>query len=894
MDGVDDSYIWQRRIAHGIRYQKGEVPFPESVEIGLEFNAALERKEKLDQSLLTNGVMLEICQFAKTVTRSEKYFLFEMLEFNFDLGFDINNDSLCYAYAVRVHNKIKHLKEQIKLKPHRWKEKFQLPDPSVLSGSKADEVLGRYCPKWNKIADSSVLTDASNSQSADNHRAETTGVASNTYTVKKQGGIRLRQTQSANPFCTQLGVTLAVRPDQTPQQKLDPSLLTNGVMIELLDFSRVLCGKHTFIVYELVKQNFGYAFNKPQFRMYLNRVLERKYTCLTAEDKDAFRKELFKVPAEKKKWEYKGKKRKTPEADDQELETQSLASNKRETRRQRANISEELLQDGDLSYMCPVDFETEMESGVEAEPENVKTESCSSAAEGEISLLQDVKLEEEEVFISPVQPPNDGHKFYSSNTQTKHANPKPYWCLFSEGRCAETEKQSLWLRRAARAKQILTSSRVNDMFAHCRQIGLDFNVCSGTQRHMDHQLLTNWVMWEIFKFATALSRSVRSFLFEILFNNFSLTLQDEQHERNFLIYMMAKHKTLVNHPKSVNIEFLSKPFKFPEIYHMVDVTSSFQTQLEEPSEGQEDLGSSDSAKGTEQHPFCKKLGLDLWSTEERPLNQKLDLTVLTTGAVLEIFSFVRELCGEARNTVNDILEHNFDLDLQSAETEAAQVIQRWYTTQKSLMKKQSISPKINRWLNMVVPLNGRVQQSPESPAKIVVPDLDKEELDREPESFCGHAKSFDYQNCKEIGLDLDLGSKSETKTKLDLQVLTRGVLFELHHYVQQNCNRYVPALYEILEYNFDLSAHSHRKVELAWSIASQVLAMTGKQHRGGGYLNTVFELPYEASDFPKSPQVVCKEELKEDGFTEPDLNIDNDDIVFVRKLKPVDIEVEID
>lgn len=890
MDGIDESYIWERRIAHGIRYQRGAVPFPESVDIGLEFNAALERKEKLDQSLLTNSVMLEICQFAKTVTRSEKYFLFEMLEFNFDLGFDINNDSLCYIYAVRVHNRIKHLKEQIKMKPNRWKETFQLPDPSVLAGSKED-VSGRYCPKWNKIADSSVLTVSSkNCQSSDNHEAETTRVASNKYTAKQQGGIRLRKTQGANPFCAQLGVTLAIRPSHAPKQKLDPSLLTNGVMIEMLDFSRVLCGKHTYIVYELVKHNFGYAFNKPQFRMCLNRVIERKYTCLTAEDKDTFRKELFKIPAEKNKLEYKGKKRKTPHADNQELEAQILATNKRQTRKQQASKMEELKED-DLSYMCPVEFETEFQSGTEPEPENVKPESCLSGTEVEMNMLQDVKPEEEEVFISPMQPLNNGHKSSLSPTQAKDASQESYRCLFSEGRCAETSKQRLWLRRAARTKQILTSSRVNDMFAHCREIGLDFNFCS-PKRSLDLQLLSNWVMWEVFKFGTALLRSVRSFLFEILLNNFTLTLQDEQHERNFLVYMMAKHKNLVNHPKSQNLDFLCKPFKLPEIYHMVDVTSSFQTQQELQSQGQEGLDSSDSAKSEEaekeKHPFCKKLGLNLWSTKERPSDQKLDLTVLTTGAVLEIFSFVKELCGEARNTVNDILEHNFDLDLQSGETEAAQKIQRWYTTQKSLMKKQNMSPKINRWLNMIVPLNGNLQEIPHSPTEDGDPDLEGE-LD----GFGGFVKCFDYQNCKEIGLDLDPSSKSETKTKLDLQVLTRGVLFEVHQYVQQNYNRYVPALYEILEYNFDLSSQSHRKVEFAWSIASQVIAMTDKKRRKGDYLNKVFELPFEVSKFPESSQVVFKEE-PEDDFGEPDLNNDNDDVVFVRKLKPVDMEVEIE
>ncbi|KAG7215390.1 hypothetical protein INR49_022533, partial [Caranx melampygus] len=88
-----------------------------------------------------------------------------------------------------------------------------------------------------------------------------------------------------------------------------------------------------------------------------------------------------------------------------------------------------------------------------------------------------------------------------------------------------------------------------------------------------------------------------------------------------------------------------------------------------------------------------------------------------------------------------------------------------------------------------------------------------------------------------------------------------------------------------LEFNFDLSSQSHRKMEFAWSVASQVIAMAGKTGRKGGYLKTVFELPME---FAESTQVVCKEE-PEGCFGEPDLNAD-DDVMFVRKLRPVDIE----
>ncbi|KAM9333166.1 uncharacterized protein KZ484_018224 [Pholidichthys leucotaenia] len=117
MDSIDDYYIWQRRIVHGIRNKKCTVPFPECVRLGLEFNPCVERKEKLDSSLLTNAMVLEISHFAKVVKRSEKNFLFEMLAFNFDLGLDLDDDKLCHLYSRYVHNKIKVPKEILKASP---------------------------------------------------------------------------------------------------------------------------------------------------------------------------------------------------------------------------------------------------------------------------------------------------------------------------------------------------------------------------------------------------------------------------------------------------------------------------------------------------------------------------------------------------------------------------------------------------------------------------------------------------------------------------------------------------------------------------------------------------------------------------------------------------------
>lgn len=819
MDGVDECYVWERRILHGIRHQKA-APFPESVAIGLDFNAALERKEKLNPCLLTNGVMLELCDFTRTVTQSEKYFLFEVLDFNFDLGLD--NSTEFYEYATRVHGKIKHLKELMKLKPHRWVETFPLPDPGVL---RALELPRRYRPQRCGAVDVSVLT----SRNRPENQARD-GAASWNFILKRKGGFRLKRTGEVYPYCRTLGVSLNVRPNETPKQKLDPGLVTVGVMIELLDFSRAMCGTQTHMLGDLVRQNFGQELDKLQLRLQLNKLTEKRGACLTAEDRDAFRQQLFQV--QKKKRERRSKKRKD---DFQELEV--LSSKRRGTRL-------------DLSYMCPLDFEPDLQ-----------TESLSNVRQVDVS-------------VSSAQLQN--------LPETRSPKTLLTSCdLFSEDepeKTSETPRQKLWTRRAARSKEILRSSRVNDLFAHSRAVGLDFNVGSGRSQSLDLQRLTNWVVLEVLKFATALTKSSRSFLSDILGNNFSPSFQDHQRRRSLILHLMMKEKVLQNHPARQKQDFLSSPFQFPEVYHMVDVTSDFQTE-KGPESG---LSSAPNRQAhQDSYPFCQKLGLDLWSTEERPQSQKLDLTVLTTGAVLEVFHFTRQLCGSVRETVNDVLEHNFDLDLQNCASEASKVIQRWYGTQKILMKKQNMSPKVSRWLNRVVPLNG--QRGPESPAGQDHLDPGETQLGSEMDS-----KRSGYHFCAEIGLELEVGSRAGAKTKLDLQLLTRAVLFEMHRYVEENCPRYVPALYEILDYNFDLSSQNHRKVELAWSVASQVIGMVGKHGRRGGYLNTVFQLPIEA---PEPPGPVCKDE-PQDGFGEPHLH--DDDVVFVRKLKAVDIEVEIE
>ncbi|XP_030010686.1 uncharacterized protein LOC115433426 isoform X1 [Sphaeramia orbicularis] len=452
------------------------------------------------------------------------------------------------------------------------------------------------------------------------------------------------------------------------------------------------------------------------------------------------------------------------------------------------------------------------------------------------------------------------------------------------------------MRRAARTKQILMSSKVNDMYPRCRDIGLDFNIGSGRKQTLDLQLLTNSTLFEVNKFATAMTKSLGNFFLSLLENNFGLVFQDELHQRNFLFYMITKEKLLQNHSCRGKAEFLNKCIQFPEVYNMVDVTSDLQSGWSVQPEPDPAVPDENQQTDPKSYPYCSKIGINIWAVEPRPASEKLDLMVLTNGAVMEMISFVRELCGTAREIVNDILEHNFNINLQDCSTEASKAIQRWYLTQKHGMKKAIGSARISKWSDtLVIPstvpqlIPTKTEDGPED--LDTGPSVQAREVPvvngnthQEPEVVCS------YDVCQHIGLDLDIHSKPDVKEKLDLHVLTRAALFEIHHYVESNCNRYVPALYEILEYNFDLSSQNHQKVQFAWSIASQVLAMVGKNRRKGDYMKKVFELPFVSS---KASVVTCKEE-PDDSYSELHRNSDDNEVEFVQQLKPVDIEVEVE
>ncbi|XP_034755451.1 uncharacterized protein LOC117961135 isoform X3 [Etheostoma cragini] len=114
--------------------------------------------------------------------------------------------------------------------------------------------------------------------------------------------------------------------------------------------------------------------------------------------------------------------------------------------------------------------------------------------------------------------------------------------------------------------------------------------------------------------------------------------------------------------------------------------------------------------------------------------------------------------------------------------------------------------------------------------------------------------------CTEIGLDLDLSSKSEEKEKLDLKLLTRAAVCEIHKFATKKSGHYLPhTVYDILDYNFDLSSQNHRRWEFSIATSSKVKAMVRQRSKNRQRPNEVFKLPFVFAS--KASQFIFKKGL---------------------------------
>lgn len=841
MDYIDTNYAWQKRIQTVFKNHKSSAPFPYATELGVEFNPVFKRHDKISLELLTNGVIIDIDSFTKSVSKSAYLHLLDILDFNFDLGVDTDGP-LRTAYALKLYWSIKKFKKRFKTQPMLLQEKvldiFRLPDTSQ---AKTESFVQK--------SESEIPLDL---QLNYERKGDPLSI--------KKASRNVQLSMDYYPLCKSAGVAFVLRPSNAPAQKLNVTLLTVGMMLEMLDFARILSGSYFQMLKELISHNFGEVYEPCYLTTQVN-VLSGEMSSQPIELRESFCKEQFKFMLHKLKAE---KASKRPYNFDSEV---IFVPEKRlqEIPHSSANDPQQEEEMNEGSYMCPMEFEQDFSANTDTE--NDKSEELIVDIESEVSEFNPLKekLQRELAPRKMSQKPFYlGFKYMQCHKNTLE-NPFPeIFCKDTLPMDRKTVKQKEWTRRTDRIKYIFNKP-ILDMFTRCVEIGLDFNVGSGRKQNLDMNLLTNHTLFEVQRFSSYLNKSVTGILIGIIEKNFKVYFQDEAQERSFIANIIGKEKSLLNHSK--NDAHMTSPAVFPLGHNLFDVIRE-----QEASEQPDDKSGDDISN---EYPYCKSINLNLWSLDERPFSKKLDLSVATNGVLHEFISFARRMSSNTRELCNDVLEHNFDVDLQDPASEDSNGLTKWLFMNKSMIKKPYAWLKSTMWLIEVVSLKQYSQPN----LKPVISEI--------VEPIALKPQDFKYDICERIGLDLNVNRQASSKPKLNLNLLTRGVLFEVHNFVKTKCNRYVPALYEILDYNFDLSSQRHRRVELAWSIAAQVLSMVRKGERNEQYMQQVFELPFESTG-----EEVCKEESEEKDIGETEL--DGDEVVFVQKLIPVDIAIEIE
>ncbi|XP_049446363.1 uncharacterized protein LOC125897234 isoform X7 [Epinephelus fuscoguttatus] len=455
----------------------------------------------------------------------------------------------------------------------------------------------------------------------------------------------------------------------------------------------------------------------------------------------------------------------------------------------------------------------------------------------------------------------------------------------------------LWKLRANQMQQILSIPHGEHCplysYPRCKTLGIDFNVGSGVKQNLDPKLLTNGIMAEVDTFANALHSAEKYFITEILEYNFHLDFKSELHRSAFTLQIWKKVLGLRKH-KSSNPR-MNMPFELPDIqepisdspnycpkcyqdrndklhqdesnpsemHHprphiMLDTVSADANCIEQKPAKDPSLTSSATEETImDRYPRCKKIGLNLCVNKDQP-KDKLDMHVLTSGIIVEVASFAKKLCGSKNNTIRAIIENNFNMSLQPVDI--------W---NKVWLSKEIHKDGGHAWLDeafvsqpqrqprhLSKPVEAsatQISERKETIKKRMLALQTKEERPTLPSPNTSVVKSKTHQqrkgkcfpHCTEIGLDLDVTSKSGEKEKLDLDLLTRAVVCEIHKFAVKNPGNYMPhTMFDILDYNFDLSSQHHRRWEFSIATTSKVQAMVKQRDMNRNRPHEVFKLPF--------------------------------------------------
>lgn len=783
---MDASTVCQWRKMRLKKYARCPKPFHYCNEIGLDLNLASNREKKLDLQLLTNGVMLEVCDFAETITKSEGHFITMILENNFDLG--LENEQQRLDFTVQILHKVKDL---FRNHPKDKHEVFPLFDTSsepdsnntnVLSMASIERMIESFQMESSDCRDSEHEEAFQCPQATSQKCIKTQSLSEeldgdNAYEHEFQwSGEKL--TKESFPLCEEIGLNF----DIGSKQKLDPGLLTKFVMLEVVQFTRVLTASLSCIVLDVLEHNFELDLKdqqvKKQIWFKISQLLKRRRQLET--ETFSFQTNTLKRPRESDSCNAEALQWGEITTNDMEKITKKIESeevtkkHRREqyeqsgtnTFSQYTDLSE--IAEDDYYYTCPLE-ETDLDSN-------------------EIS--------------------NSGNAESQDHIQDQTSPDIP------------TTDINMWELRANQVKEILSSSnkQFNGLFDRCKKIGLQFNVGISQRKDMRVDAITNSVLLEIAKFALAMNSSQQDFIMEILEYNFKLNLATKQRRKAFACEMMSRVRRLLTCDDSVKFsnEIFELPGSVSSTNEMKETVGIVRPKLMKVE--------------IDDHPFCEEIGLKL-HLDYSQQHKRLHLKRLTNGAMTEVANFAEKLCGTFEQVCLDILRHNLDLDLQNTDPDVAN---RMVAQIPAVMTELSLETSIKGY--RAKNINHRITSTKEemdyqnnpisdpcSASSSQTPIAEQKSFESKHKNELNpmlwklranhiqhilsvheeHCPLYSYSRCKKLGIDFNVGSG--VKQNLDPKLLTNGIMIELNAFVQQLLSAHKYFMTEILEHNCSLN-----------------------------------------------------------------------------------------
>ncbi|XP_056260489.1 uncharacterized protein LOC130187157 [Seriola aureovittata] len=729
---MDANTLWQWCIKHVKKYSRHPEPFHYSNKMGLDFNVGSNTQRKLDSHSVTNGVILEVCDFAETVKRNKWHFITNILENNFDLG--LKSEQQRIEFTSQLLHKVRHL---IRKPPEDKDEGFTLFDTSSGPECTSKDRSGLNMASTEYKTDCFLVDMDDKDESEHEDKLKCSRAPSKDYMkMEEMDGphaddsddddeLEYSEPQSTEelkedviplsfPCCEEIGLNL----DVESKQSLDPGLLTKGMMLELVQFTRTLTASYRSIVLSVLEHNFELDLKsqqeKNQVWFKVLDLLKRRERLITDFKSEPFTSQ--KNPCEKRtalssvgvsqcQFKEVSKRRQSDLRHKQEKRalstTREHVSKRRRTEQEEQEQTNTLSHHTDLwtsqtaeedhSYMCPL-----------ASDEVTDSENYENADDLQNPTSSDIHSESESSCVDTHEPflsSTDG----SSSLPIVNSNVNLMKCQPNErGQCENKEKteiprivlykcdmeekemkteSNMWKFRVNCVKQILFS--LDSALNRAKRFGLEFNVGFGRKQIFTVDSLTNPILLEIAKFALAMNSSQQDFIMEILEYNFDFGLWSELHRKTFACDVMNRVRQLKNSEDTVKLS--KEVFELPGLVSSLnmasqsmgsvnpEVSSISRTECDAAPMCPSDLQAETKEHRVDIYPFCKDIGLKLNVISSQP-HKKLEINKLTNGAMTEVTNFAEKLCGTFDQICLDILRHNFDLDWQNGNSDLAKTI----------------------------------------------------------------------------------------------------------------------------------------------------------------------------------------------------------------------------